>query len=156
MSQATKNQFYRFSLRTTVAKVGWCTKRIMMRQIPPDNAQTLENLFCHVRINFDNASLPTSHKVLHRIGIISGFPAYNAAESEDRFRYIDVDIPADGSNIVDLKIDLTSLIDKTDINGNLVYLESARAGSTDVDFTYSAGTIELWKLDGIYTTREIR
>lgn len=164
MSQGTKNQFYRYSMRCTmVGQNSWCAKRILLWQRPPDNALSIENLYCHVRILFDSG-LSAGEKKLARIGIVSGYPAYAQEAYESRYKYLDINISADGSNYVDLTIDLTSLLDKTaigdpanDENATLVILTAGGATSDSIaDNLASAGTIELWKLDGIYTTREIR
>lgn len=132
---------------------------------PPDNAQSLESLFMHLRLQF-NSGLPSGDKVLKYVGIINDFTGYNEQEQATYFRVLEVNKSA-VSNIVDIKMDLTSLIQKTavgdigtfdndDGNATLVYLETANASDQSTDFTNSAGTIKLWKLDAVYTTRQIR
>lgn len=155
MSESTKNQFYRYSMRTTVAHGTWCARAFAIKQFPPDNAQSLENLFLHLRIEF-NSSMATAAKVLHRVCVVSGFPAYGRPQDESWFRELILDEAA-VSGIVDIKLDLTSLIDKAAVDDTYVYVETANLN----DFLSEAsagdgGDIWICKLDGIYTTREIR
>lgn len=164
MSKTTKSQFYRYSMRSVCATdVQFCTKRIMMELYPPDEALSIENLFCHIRITFDN-TLPTADKVLHRIGIISDYTTYSEQDQASYFRYLDIDRVAI-DDVIDMRIDLTSLLNKenvgtigdagvfTDGTATIVFLEGANAFSTSDN---NVGTINIWKLDGTYTTQKIR
>ena len=153
MRQGSKNQFYRYSMRSTIARGFLCTRKILIRQIPPDNAQSIENLFMHLRLDFSAGSLSSGDKVLYRVGILSSVPSYNNPEGVTRARFLTVNKAAT-ADILDTKIDLSSLLDKTAINSTYVYLEIK--GSTDVGSDGNSANIDLWKLDGIYTTREIR
>ena len=159
MSESTKSQFYRYSMRTIMFDGAfWCTKRIGLEVVPPDNAQSIENLFCHLKIVFES-SLPTAQKALARIGVISKFPQYGKEATAARYRYLQIDKAAVGDEL-ELFIDLTSLLDKQAVgapgsdNQTIVWLEAA--GSVGDILEASAGNIYLWKLDAIYTTREIR
>lgn len=157
MSEGTKNQFYRYSMRTTIAKGSWCAKKFAIQQFPPDNAQSLENLFLHLRVEF-NSGMATADKEISRIGVLDDFPAYGGVGSVTRARFLDVNEVA-VAGVVDLKLDLTSLIDKAAIDTTYVFIETAGASNiflTDLASGTNGGSIKICKLDGIYTTREIR
>lgn len=157
MSETTKNQFYRYSMRTTIAGGGWCAKKFAIQQFPPDNAQSLENLFLHLRVEF-NAGMATADKGIARVGIVDSFPGYGAVGSVTRARFLEVNQAA-VANIVNLKLDLTSLVDKAAINTTYVFIETLNATNdftTDLASGLNGGDIWICKLDGIYTTREIR
>ncbi len=160
MSESTKSQFYRYSMRTAIIKDSFfCLKRGGLEVIPPDNAQSIENLFCHLKITMDS-SLPTAEKTLARIGVISTFPSYGKESAAAHYKYIQINKAA-VSNVIELFIDLTSLLDKEAIelagsgNQTICWLEFAGGGGF-LGGDNSAGTINIWKLDAIYTTREIR
>lgn len=154
MRQGTKSQFYQFSGQTTISKGTFCTRRILIRQLPPDNAQSIENLFMHIRINTSTGSLSSGDKVLARVGVMSSVPSYGYPDTPTRTRFLTVNKAA-VSDIIDATIDLSSLLDKDAVDTTFVFLEMKNA-STDVSADGNTGSIELWKLDGIYTTREIR
>lgn len=152
-------------MRTVCATgVTFCTRRIMMELFPPEDALSIENLFCHLRMTF-NSGLSSSDKVLKRIGILSDYTTYTEQNQANYFRYLDVNIAAVG-NIIDTKIDLSSLLNSenigdigsagvfTDGSATIVYLETANSSDSTNDT--DAGTINVWKLDGTYTTQKIR
>jgi hypothetical protein len=136
----------------------------MMELFPPEDALSIENLFCHLRMTF-NSGLSSSDKVLKRIGILSDYTTYTEQNQANYFRYLDVNIAAVG-NIIDTKIDLSSLLNSenigdigsagvfTDGSATIVYLETANSSDSTNDT--DAGTINVWKLDGTYTTQKIR
>lgn len=165
MSKTTKSQFYRYSMRSVCATdVTFCTRRILMELFPPQDALSIENLFCHLRMTFD-PGLSTADKVLHRIGILSDYTTYTEQSQANYFNYLDVDIAA-VSDIIDIRLDLTTLLKKdnvgnigssgvfTDGSATIVYLETANSIDSSTDT--NAGTINIWKLDGTYTTQKIR
>lgn len=163
MSQATKNQFYRYSMRSTlILNQFMCTKRIMVHQLPPDSALSIENLFMRLRFTF-SSTLLAGQNVLYRVGIISDYPAYGQQDAESWVRYLTLNQAADGNNQIDLNLDLSHLLKKDNIDAvgtgsaTLVYIETAVASNeVSIDILANAGTINICKLDGIYTTREIR
>lgn len=157
--QGTKNQFYKYSMRTALSQSFWCTGVILMRLQEPDDAMSIENLFMHFRATFDSGVASGNRKIT-RIGVVSeqpGLPFFDpAAAGYPTFgmnpawhRYLDVNIVADASRIVDFNFDLSSLIDKSNPAGNLVYVKAP-----DI-LNNNQGTISVWKQDGIYTTNEI-
>ena len=168
MSESTKSQFYKYSMRSVCAVgISYCARRIGLEILPPDNAMTIENLFMHLKMTYDG-TIPTADEVLERISIISGFPAYTpgSAEAEDYYRSLEVNLTPT-ADVIDVFIDLTSLLNKnnpgspnqfeTDDLATIVFLENkGYTGAIDTDGPQTTGTINIWKLDAIYTTREIR
>jgi hypothetical protein len=129
-----------------------------MRLQEPDNAQSMENLWIHVRHIFDSGVAVGDRKIT-RIGVVNEQPglgffdpiatAYPTLGTPTWHRYIDVNYVADGDRVVDFKVDISSLIDKSNPAGNLVYLQAPDTLNSN------QGTIYIWKQDAIYTTREI-
>jgi len=158
--QGTKSQHYKYSMRTALSQQFWCTGVILMRLQEPDNALTLENLWMHVRHVFDTGVASGDRKIT-RIGVVNTQPGlgffdpaataagYSPIGTPTWHRYIDVNYVADANRVVDFKVDISSLIDKSNPGGNLVYLQAPDT------FNSNQGTIYIWKQDGIYTTREI-
>lgn len=158
MSKGTKNQFYKYSLRTAVSQSFWCSSVILMRLQEPDDALTLENLWMHFRATFD-AGVASGDRKIIKVGVVNeqpGLPYFDpTASAYPSFgtitwdRYLDLDITADANRVVDFKLDLSTLIDKENPGSNLVYVQAAANYNNQ-------GNIGIWKQDGIYTTREIR
>lgn len=159
-SQGTKNQHYKYSMRTALSQQFWCTGVILMRLQEPDDALTLENLWIHVRHRFDTGVAVGNRKIT-RVGVVDIQPTlefFDPAANAYGFpigatptfhRYIDVNKVADGNRYVDFSLDLSTLINKERPGNNLVYLQAPDT------FNSNQGTIYIWKQDGIYTTREI-
>ncbi len=158
MSQGTKNQHYKYSMRTALSQSFWCTGVILMRLQEPDDAITMENLFMHFRHTFDTGVASGNRKIT-RIGIVSSQPGlgwfdsaggnYPILGQPTYHRFVDVNFVADANRVVDFNFDLSSLIDKDRPAENLVYVKAP-----DI-LNSNQGTISIWKLDGIYTTNGI-
>lgn len=165
MSQSTKSQFYRYSLRTA-ALTGYtmCTHKAYTYISPPEDAQTIENLFCHLKITFDSA-IDAGSQVLEEIGIASEWP-FSRVQVPTYLNTIQLNQAADANRVIDIKIDLTSMLKKdnvrfdvTDSTGNflqndmtLVYI---KLPDSLIDES-NVGTIDIWKIDALFTTKEIR
>lgn len=157
-AQGTKNQFYKYSMRTALSQSFWCQGVILMRLQEPDNAISLENLWMHFRARFDTGVASGNRKIT-RVGVVDLQPGLGFFGNEGGVfpnlgtptwhRYIDTNFVADGNRYVDFKMDLSSLIDKTRPANNLVYVQAPELTNS------TQGTIYIWKQDGIYTTNEI-
>lgn len=164
MSQTTKAQFYRYTLRTSaLAQWDMCTNKVMAYIYPPDNALSIENLSCHFKMTFDSA-ISSGARVLSKIGICSEVPA-SVGEVPRYINTIVLNQAANGSLEVEIDIDLTSLLRKTDVNletdfigdflqnnMTMVYVELPESLQAE-NFV---GVINLWKIDALFTTKEIR
>jgi hypothetical protein len=162
MSEGTKNQFYKYSMRTVVNQMVFCRGVVLMRVQQPDDALTMENLLTRFRMRFDSATAAGAFRTIKRVGVIDSVPGLaffgpapddpNFAPSPTYHRYLDLNIAADADRYVDFRLDLSSLIDKAHPEENWVYVMI-----DDVDYTSSlTGDIKLWKMDAIYTTSGIR
>lgn len=166
MSGSTKNQFYHYTLRTVgVMNQQMCSDKAFLYPVPPEDALTLENVFIHFVIQFHTA-IATADQVVESIGIANQRPLLQNTEPTIH-RKVELNQAADGSRRVDIKLDLSHLLDG--IKGNVAWTPLFGADYDDGDQTFiylklpaslrntlNVGTIELWKADLNYTTREIR
>lgn len=161
MSKSPKSQFYRYSLKTAALQGNvWCADIAWLYLRPPENAQTLESLYCHFKMTFDS-SVPSARRIVEAIGISSRATIFATPTYEKQF---DINVSADGNREVDITIDLSTLLKKD----NVKFQEDLGDFTTN-DFTFvfiklplelrntlTVGTIDIWKLDGMFTTNEIR
>lgn len=165
MSQGPRSEFYRYSLKSSaIANTTFCTARIFAYPVPPKNALSLEGIFMHLRMTFDSA-VDVGDRVIESVGIAHDRPDVYT-DLPDEQNIITINESADVNRVVDIKIDLTSLIiDKTKVD----YDSELEADYATGDKTMivvkvpdalldevNVGTIDLWKIDTIWTTREIR
>lgn len=165
MSQGPRSEFYRYSLKSSaLANNTYCTARIFAYPVPPKNALSIESIFMHLRMTFDSAVAAGNRKV-ESVGIAHDRPdLYTALPTEQNI--ITLNQAADANRVVDIKIDLTSLIiDKTKVDyDSELEADYATGDKTMIVVkvpdalidTTNVGTIDLWKIDTIWTTREIR
>jgi len=163
MQEGSKKHFYPFTFRTAaISNAAWCRDKALLYLVPPQDALTIENMFCHFRFTFD-AGVAVGSRIVEYIGIANQVPLF--IETDPTYlRKIDLNQAADGSRKVDIKLDLTSLLKKD----NVRYREYFETPVT-TDYTYviiklsgnlrditTVGTIDLWKLDGLFTSKGIR
>lgn len=168
MSKGTKNQFYRYSMRSVMGRnMSLCQDIFMFEVIPPDNALTIENLFTRIRMTFDSP-VPVAQRKIERIGIVNDFRPQNSTFDVAWNRYIDINKEADANRVIDFYMDLSSLLnhsnagindsyDGSDDDATLIYIKlpgSLRNYVSGMSSVY--GSIDVWKADAIYTTTEIR
>lgn len=160
-SFSPKSQFYRYSLKTAGLKGNsWCGDIAWLYLRPPEDAQSIESMYCRFRLRFD-AGVAVGDRILEKVGISSSASLFDTPDYE---RELEINQAADGDRYVDISIDLSTLLKKD----NVKFQEDFGDFSTQ-DFTFvyiklpyslrnnlSVGTIELWKLDGMFTTKEIR
>lgn len=163
MSKSTKSQFYRQTLRTAGSEGQICTSRVYLYPVPPQDALTIEGLFMHLRFVFDS-SITTADQVLESIGISDTRPfLYN--QDPTNLKKMVLNLAADGNRRIDIKLDLTHLLTKENVAFTpLLSADYTTGGLTLIQLklpnrlqdTLAVATIELWKVDALYTTREIR
>lgn len=166
MGQGNKLQPYPYTLKTVAAiNQSSCGYRFFMYMLPPKEALTIERLFCHFVMTFDNA-IPVASRKLVSIGIVDELRPFPPNVAANYQRRQTLNLQADGDRKVDVALDLTHLLK----HDNVQYTESAidenpiETGYTAVeimlpdtiDFSTSPGTIDLWKIDGLFTTIGIR
>ena len=159
---ASKNHFYPFTLRTTnIAALAFCRDKMYLYPVPPEDALSIENLFIHLKFTFD-ASVAAGNRIVEWIGVGSEFPTFIEDEPA-YFKKIDLNQAADANRKVDIKLDLTTVLNKD----NVRYREYFETPVT-TDYTYViiklsenlrdtslVGTAQLCKLDALYTTKGI-
>lgn len=169
MSESTKLQVYKYSLRSTVIAPrtipnGYmCGGRFLVYPVPPDNAITIENLYLHLVVKF-GAGIASGSRKITRIGIGNNYPLYG--QDPPRFRYYNVNLSADPTTrIIDTRIDLSALLKNDDVR-YADFFDSHDPAVTG--YTYividlppeltigSNGDLLLCKMDALYTTTGIR
>lgn len=165
MGQGPKSEHYRYSMKTVASLLqAMCTDKVYAYPVPPQNALTLERIFVHFKITFDS-SVATGDRKITEIGISNTRPFFYRDEPTDKLM-LPVNLSADANRVIDLKIDLSSLIpDKTAVDYDAVFEADYETG--DKTFVYvkmpeglrdvlTVGIIDIWKIDTVWTTKEIR
>lgn len=165
MGNQNKLQPYPYSLKTVLAAdQAGCLNRFFLYMLPPKDALTIERLFCHFVFLFDS-SVAAADRVVQSIGIVDELTPFPITAESNYQRRQTVNMQADSNRRVDISMDLTHLLN----HDNVAYEESAfddgpTTGYTAVEIlladnlqsTSTVGTIEIWKIDGLFTTTGIR
>ena len=167
MGNQNHQQAYPYSLKTVAADSGQgiCTNRFFMYMIPPKDALTIERLYCHFVMTFDAGISAADRKILS-LGIVDELRPFPMTEDANYQRRQDLNISADANRVIDVSVDLTHLLNKT----NVRYEESGfdsnpiTTGYTAVEVllplslanTSNIGVLTLWKIDALFTTTGIR
>ncbi len=165
MGSQNKLQPYPYSLKTVLASnQEGCLNRFFLYMLPPKDALTIERLYCHFVFQFD-AGVAAADRVVQSIGIVDELTPFPITATSNYQRRQSVNRSADSNRRVDISMDLTHLLN----HNNVAYEESAfddgpSNGYTAVEIlladalqsTSTVGTIELWKIDGLFTTTGIR
>ena len=168
MGSQNKLQPYPYSLKTAaIGTYSVCGRRIFMYLVPPKDALTIEKLYSHFVFQF-SASISASDQVVQSIGIVDEIPLTDSTNATYQ-RRIDLNTQADSNRRVDIGIDLSHLLNPD----NVAYEEGGFDPADDEGFTFveirlsdnldsnhpnylNTGTIELWKIDALFTTVGIR
>lgn len=165
MGAENKLQPYPYSLKTVLASnQAGCLNRFFLYMLPPKEALTIERLFCHFVFQFD-VSVAVGSQVVQSIGIVDQLVPFPITATSNYQRRQTVNLQADANRRVDLSMDLTHLLN----HNNVAYEEDAfddgpTTGYTAVEILLSdalqstslVGNIEIWKIDGLFTTTGIR
>lgn len=160
-----KLQPYPYSLKTVLAaNQAGCLNRFFLYMLPPKDALTIERLFCHFVFLFDSG-VAAADRVVQSIGIVDQLPPFPITATSNYQKRQPLNFTADANRRVDISMDLTHLLKRT----NVAYEEDAfddgpSNGYTAVEIlladslinTSTVGTIEIWKIDGLFTTTGIR
>ena len=160
-----KIQPYTYSLKTA-AEMGVLTCGFIQYCyiVPPEDALSIENLRTHLIVKFC-ADVPEEFRVVKRIGISNTM--LGAGEITYK-KVFDVNKVADVNGIVDFEIDLSTLLKKDNVEywqdlndfpttGTFVYVElDPNVGNYWVINVNYVAEIKLWKVDALFTTKEIR
>ncbi len=163
MSKSTKIHHYDHTLRTaTMVNQYLCNQAMYFYPVPPKEAITIENLNLYFKMTID-AAVPAPQRVLQWIGIANERP-YSYKDQPARLKKIDVNMLADANRVIEGRLNLSSLLTKTDI-GYREYFDDALDGNyTYVVFMLgpafqelsAGGIMNICKTDAIYTTKGIR
>lgn len=168
MSESTKKQQYKYSLRTTaivppIPNGYFCNRKMMMYPVPPEDAITIENLYVHLKMRF-NSGISSGDRRITKIGIANDRPNFVTGEAP-RLRTYDVNWSADASRYIDKTIDLSALLKKDDVNWRSYFEEPA--GTDNMTYIYielpeilenvsGIGDLVICKATALYTTLGIR
>ncbi len=163
MSQSSKFQAYPYSMRTVLGVTDFCTDRTMFYIVPPEDAITIENLFLHFVLLFD-AGIAVADRMVKEIGISDEFVSLGSVAGYSRNYTLNQ--AADVNRRVDISIDLTALLNKDNVGYREDILD---AGDPTTGYTYIevklpeslrdtvvVGTVEMWKVDALFTTQGVR
>ena len=165
MGSQNKQQPYPYSLKTILASnQSACLNRFFLYMLPPKDALTIERMYCHFVFQFDS-SVAAANRVVQSIGIVDELTPFPITAESNYQRRQTVNMTADANRRVDLSMDITHLLN----HDNVAYEENAfddgpSNGYTAVEIllsdnlreTSTVGTIEIWKIDGLFTTTGIR
>lgn len=150
-----------------IADQPFCVPKFYLYLTPPENSLSIENLKTHIRVKFDTAIIPVAYRKITRVGVQNSM---DSLATPTHKRYLEVNASADGSGIVDLFLDLSSLIKKDNVEfwpgggasypdaTNYLYLEVPveTYGYLAPPTYWKIGDVQLWKADGLFTIKEIR
>lgn len=161
MSNSTKKHYYPFILRSSAyAGLSSCQDKVVFYLIPPENALTVEQMFIHLKGTFD-ASVAVGDRLVVYIGVGSTFGPITVDPAD--LKKITLNQAADGSRKVDIRLNVTTLVNKLyagyrDNLGSIttgtptyIYLKLA----DNLRNTSGLFIIDLWKMDGLYTIKKI-
>jgi hypothetical protein len=165
MSESSKHHFYHYTARSVVlADYAWCGGKILLYVMPPEKALTIENMFVHFKATFDSA-IPSGQRLVKSISIVDKRPFFYDSNSDVNYmRTLDLNILADGSRKVDIKVDISHLLKKDNVGFREYFSDSSTPNLTYVMIepddsligNNNIGRIDLWKLDAQFTTQGIR
>lgn len=165
MSESTKSHWYLQTARSiAMANRSWCGGKILLYVVPPEKALTIENISIHFKATFD-AGIASGSRKIKRIAIVDKQPLFYDSNSDlNYYKWMDVNIPADANRKVDIKLDLSHLLKKTNAKYREFVDSDSAGGFTYVMIepddsligTINIGTIDLWKIDAQFTTQGTR
>ena len=160
-----KIQPYTYSLKTAASTNALTCGFIQYCYIvPPEDALSIENLRTHFIFKF-HEDVPEEFRIVRRIGIVNTMLGAGAITYK---KVYDVNKVADANRVVDFEIDLSKLLKKDNIefwsdfndypeNATFVYVElDPNVSPFWVVSTNYIGEVLLWKIDALFTTKEIR
>lgn len=163
MSESSKVHVFPHTVRTiAAANASMCQDKIYFYPVPPDRSLTIENLFVHLKFTFD-AGVSAPNRTLEYIGIGNELPLF-IQNDPSRFRKVDLNVAADGNRKIDVKLDLSHLLEKSHVGYRELFDDGIATDLTYVIIKFNGanrgvgntGTINLCKIDTQYTTEGIR
>lgn len=147
----TRQQEYKYQYKTiSLQRATSCGYGGTVNFNLPANTLEIKNLWAHVRIQF-NASEPSGNQKILGIG-----PKTFSSNLLNQPLMKQLNLTADGNRRIDFTADLTEIIN------NIIVEDAAffQQGYFDIGILHPLlsfnATIELWKMDLVYTTQGIR
>jgi hypothetical protein len=151
MGGTTRHQEYRYQYKSvSTQNARTCGNGATMSFNLPSDFLEAKNLYCHIRVRFHASEPVGNQKILY-----IGQPAWPPDGEQPNMVY--VNRSADGDRRIDLEIDLTQIIEKLEQQpaafGGQGYFN---VGILHPGVLAQLATVELWKMDLVYTTTGIR
>ena len=165
--QSSKKQEYKYSIKTgayaDATHLGLMLDKFLFYLVPPQDSIAIKSLRTSIKLQFD-ASVPVADQIIEQIGITSDY-LYDENEA-DYFKSFIINKAADVNRIVDLDIDLTSLLKEDNVYYNagmynfgsssqftFIWLKIGRGTNLQSSFN---GLILKWKADALFVTKGIK
>jgi len=163
MSKSTKVHFYKHTLRSSaLVGGGLCRDKAYFYLVAPKKAQTIENMYLHLRVTFD-AAIAVGDRKIQYIGIGDEYPFFIEDVPSGYFNKLDLNLAADPvTRKIDLRLNLTPLLkkenagwrDRFNEDPGLTYvIIKTPDGNRDIS---NVATVEICKVDALYTTTGIQ
>lgn len=151
MGGQTRHQEYRYQYKSiSTQNARSCGYGATISFNLPSDFLEAKNLYCHLRIRFHASEPSANQKILY-----IGQPQWPPEDEQPDMVY--VNLTADGDRRIDLEIDLTQIIEKLTVQepafGQQGYFN---IGILHPGILEQLATVELWKMDLVYTTTGIR
>ena len=152
MGTTGKLQEYPYSFKTVSTDSGkstTCNYRMFFRIYPPEDLLQTKNLYCQFYLEFASGSA-VSDRYITSVGVVSNVPASITA-TPTRVRRITLNRAADANRYVEVAMDLSHMIDEDGTNWVEIIVPATAFNSGS-----NWGSIKLWKLDMLYTSKGVR
>lgn len=144
-----RKQEYPFSFKTASGiDLFMCNRKLYFRLVPPDELLEHKGLHTTFICVFD-PSVPAPARVIRSIGIGSDRPPFVTSDPTI-YKKVTLNKVADANRRVEISIDLTPLVLRTNDNYVVIELDDSLLNVSNL------GTIKIWKIDELFTTRGIR
>jgi hypothetical protein len=152
MGGLTRHQEYKYQYKTiALQNARDCGPGATLNFNLPSNLLEVKNLWTHISIVF-HASEPAQNRKIVGIG-----PRTNYVDPLDQPLMKPLNLTADANRRIDFTYDLTEIIKDLVINeAGFGYQGSIPIGILHPEILTQIATIEIWKMDLVYTTQGIR
>lgn len=153
MGGASRHQEYRYQYKTiSLQNARDCGAGATLNFNLPSNILEIKNLWAHIRIVF-HASEPIGNRKI--IGI--GTRVFNPTSDFIQPKMKPLNLTADANRRIDFTYDLTEIIKDLVVNDAAIFAQGfVGIGILHPDYLQQIATIEIWKMDLVYTTQGIR
>ena len=152
MGGVTRHQEYRYQYKTiALQNAKDCGAGATLNFNLPSNVLEIKNLWAHIRIRFDAAE-PVGNQKIIGIGTRT-FTGNDFVQPKMKA----LNLTADANRRIDFTYDLTEIIRNLTINDAALFAQGfVGIGILHPAYLSQIATIEIWKMDLVYTTQGIR